>query len=80
MARVNHQEMLHACGTYDAAEEFAYRVGLPGRSDVRGGGLAVVPGRGALCAWSPVLDQAGNSLAAVRALDAFVTVTGWSVF
>jgi glutaminase len=72
--------VLLACGTYDDAGEFAYRVGLPGKSGVGGGVLAVVPGRGALCAWSPALDRAGNSLAAVGALDAFVTATGWSVF
>jgi glutaminase len=76
--RVN--AVMLTCGTYDAAGEFAYRVGLPGKSGVGGGVLAVMPGRGALCAWSPALDQAGNSLAAVGALDAFVTATGWSVF
>jgi glutaminase len=68
------------CGTYDAAGEFAYRVGLPGKSGVGGGILAVIPGRCALCAWSPGLDAAGNSVAAVAALDAFTTLTGWSVF
>jgi glutaminase len=68
------------CGTYDAAGEFAYRVGLPGKSGVSGGLLAIVPGRCALCAWSPRLDDAGNSVAAVAALDAFTTLSGWSVF
>jgi glutaminase len=68
------------CGTYDAAGEFAYRVGLPGKSGVSGGLLAIVPGRCALCAWSPPLDAAGNSIAAVAALDAFTTLSGWSVF
>lgn len=68
------------CGTYDAAGEFAYRVGLPGKSGVSGGLLAIVPGRCALCAWSPRLDAAGNSVAGVAALDAFTTLSGWSVF
>ncbi len=72
--------VLLTCGTYDAAGQFAYRVGLPGKSGVGGGVLAVVPGRGTLCAWSPALDGAGNSVAAVAALDAFTTATGWSVF
>jgi glutaminase len=67
-------------GTYDAAGEFAYRVGLPGKSGVGGGILAVVPNRCTLCAWSPRLDAAGNSIAAVTALDTFTTITGWSVF
>ncbi len=68
------------CGTYDAAGEFAYRVGLPGKSGVGGGILAVIPNRCTLCAWSPRLDQAGNSIAGVAALDAFTTITGWSIF
>lgn len=76
--RVN--AILLTCGTYDAAGEFAYRVGLPGKSGVGGAILAILPGKGALCAWSPGLDQAGNSVAAVAALDAFTTATGWSVF
>lgn len=72
--------VLLTCGTYDAAGEFAYRVGLPGKSGVGGGILAVVPGRGALCAWSPGLDPAGNSVGAMAALDAFTTRSDWSVF
>jgi glutaminase len=67
-------------GTYDAAGEFAYRVGLPGKSGVGGGIVAVIPNRCTICAWSPRLDAAGNSIAAVNALDAFTTITGWSIF
>jgi glutaminase len=69
-----------ACGTYDAAGDFAYRVGLPDKSGVGGGILAVLPERGALCVWSPALDPHGNSVAGVEALDRFTTRTGWSVF
>ncbi|GHE69102.1 glutaminase [Streptomyces longispororuber] len=68
------------CGTYDAAGDFAYRVGLPGKSGVGGGIIAVVPGRCTLCVWSPGLDQRGNSVAGVAALDRFTTLTGMSVF
>lgn len=68
------------CGTYDAAGDFAYRVGLPGKSGVGGGIIAVVPGRCTLCVWSPGLDERGNSVAGVAALDRFTTITGLSVF
>ncbi|MGW7051922.1 glutaminase [Streptomyces sp. NPDC054887] len=68
------------CGTYDAAGEFAHRVGLPGKSGVGGGIVAVVPGRCTLCVWSPGLDARGNSVAGVAALDRFTTLTGLSVF
>lgn len=68
------------CGTYDAAGEFAYRVGLPGKSGVGGGILAVVPGRCSIAVWGPGLDRRGNSVAGVAALDRFTTLTDWSVF
>jgi glutaminase len=67
-------------GTYDAAGEFAHRVGLPAKSGIGGGILAVVPGRCTVCAWGPALDEHGNSVAAIAALDHFTTLTGWSVF
>ncbi|WP_181770849.1 glutaminase [Amycolatopsis pittospori] len=76
--RVN--AVMLTCGTYDAAGEFAYRVGLPGKSGVGGGILAIVPGRCAVCVWSPCLDARGNSVAGVAALDRFTTLTGWSIF
>ncbi|RKG95788.1 glutaminase [Corallococcus sp. CA053C] len=68
------------CGTYDAAGEFAYRVGLPGKSGVGGGIVAIIPNRCALCVWSPGLDARGNSVAGVEALDRFTTLTGLSIF
>ncbi|MEV7606496.1 glutaminase [Paenarthrobacter sp. NPDC089322] len=68
------------CGTYDAAGEFAYRVGLPGKSGVGGGIVAVVPNKCSISVWSPGLGKSGNSVAGVAALDEFTTRTGWSVF
>ncbi len=68
------------CGTYDAAGEFAYRVGVPGKSGVGGGILAVIPDRCTVCVWSPALGVSGNSAAGVAALDLFTTRTGWSIF
>ncbi len=68
------------CGTYDHAGEFAYRVGLPAKSGIGGGILAVVPNRCTLAVWGPGLDTSGNSYVGLAALDAFTTDTGWSVF
>lgn len=68
------------CGFYDQAGEFAFRVGMPGKSGVGGGIVAVIPGELAIAVWSPELNEHGNSLAGIKALELFTTKTGRSIF
>ena len=74
------ESLMLTCGTYDSVGDFAYRVGLPGKSGVGGGILAVMPGEFSVCVWSPGLNEQGNSLAGTKALELFTTLTGISVF
>ena len=72
--------LMLTCGTYDAAGDFVYRVGLPAKSGVGGGIVAVLPGEMGICVWSPGLDATGNSLAGTQALELLTTLTGRSIF
>lgn len=72
--------LLATCGLYDGAGEFAYRVGMPGKSGVGGGIIAVVPGEMSIAVWSPELDPSGNSLAGTAALELLSARIGRSIF
>ncbi|KIZ39879.1 MULTISPECIES: glutaminase [Rhodopseudomonas] len=72
--------LMLTCGHYDGSGEFAYRVGLPGKSGVGGGVLAVAPGKASIAVWSPGLDASGNSHLGRIALEALTKRMGWSIF
>jgi len=72
--------LMLTCGTYDAAGEFAFLIGLPCKSGVGGGIIGVVPDKLSLCVWSPALDATGNSFLGRLALESFTGRTGLSVF
>ena len=76
--RVN--AVMQTCGVYDEAGDYAYRVGLPAKSGVGGGVVAVLPGRFVAAVWSPGLSEKGNSLAGTMALELLTTKTALSIF
>ncbi|WKL56241.1 glutaminase [Asticcacaulis sp. ZE23SCel15] len=71
--------LLLTCGIYNSVGSFAYRVGLPAKSGVGGGIVAVIPGRAAVAVWSPELDRYGTSVVGVSALEHFSRLTNCSV-
>lgn len=72
--------LMQTCGFYDEAGEFSFKVGLPGKSGVGGGIIAIQPGHFAIAVWSPGLNKKGNSYKGFRFLELFTTETGLSVF
>jgi glutaminase len=78
---VAHTEaVMFTAGLYNTSGEWAYRVGVPAKSGVGGGIMAVVPGKFAVAAFSPRLDDAGNSVRAQRAIQQIVAQLGGNVF
>ena len=72
--------IMQTCGFYDEAGEFAYFVGLPGKSGVGGGIVAIHPLQYSVVVWSPRLNSKGNSVMGMKALELLTTETKESIF
>ena len=76
--RIN--SIMQMCGFYDEAGEFAFRTGLPGKSGVGGGIVAIHPGKFSIAVWSPKLNAKGNSYKGMKVLEAFTSKINSSIF
>lgn len=72
--------IMQTCGFYDESGEFAFRVGLPGKSGVGGGIVAVHPEKYCIAVWSPLLNEKGNSYRGMNTLQQFTTKTKSTIF
>ena len=72
--------LMQTCGFYDEAGEFSFEVGLPGKSGVGGGIVAIHPQHYSVAVWSPPLNPKGNSALGMAALERLTTLTGYSIF
>ncbi len=72
--------LMQTCGFYDESGEFSYLVGLPGKSGVGGGIVAVYPNKYSVAVWSPRLNAKGNSVMGMKALELLTTYTQESIF
>ena len=72
--------IMQLCGFYDEAGEFAFKVGLPGKSGVGGGIVAIHPNQYSIAVWSPRLNKKGNSKKGMKFLEQFTTKTQLSIF
>ena len=72
--------IMQTCGFYDEAGDFAFRVGLPGKSGVGGGIVAIHPSKYSIAVWSPKLNSKGNSYLGMKFLEAFTSNSKLSIF
>jgi glutaminase len=72
--------LMQTCGFYDEAGEFSFCVGLPGKSGVGGGIVAIHPGKYSVGVWSPGLNKKGNSYRGMKVLESLTTSTQSSIF